>query len=318
MKIILVVLSVVISSCVFALTPSNTNLNAYEKLCSNALPSVAYDFNLNNSVDCINGNALSVYYVFQASQTVNDTLFKIIGATNNLSIYGPFDSESQLVAQYVQGNVFPINNNHTYSNKVCAKGTIIAGKFYCVVVKFNNCNMVFTRVVNPSLFTDCSTQLGCEDCIQKFEPSIGKYVLSAWLKEPSTPTSATTYTHGYISVKNGQFQKQLLASGQIIDGWQRIEDTISIVIQGQIKIELLSTGGEVLFDDIRIFPVDGSAITYVYDPLTLRLMAELDERNYAKLYEYDEEGKLIRVKKETEKGIMTIQENRENTSNDGN
>jgi hypothetical protein len=43
-------------------------------------------------------------------------------------------------------------------------------------------------------------------------------------------------------------------------------------------------------------------------------MAELDERNYAKLYEYDEEGKLIRVKKETEKGIMTIQENRENSS----
>jgi hypothetical protein len=52
--------------------------------------------------------------------------------------------------------------------------------------------------------------------------------------------------------------------------------------------------------------------------MTLRLMAELDERNYAKLYEYDEEGKLIRVKKETEKGVMTIQENRENSSSDGN
>jgi hypothetical protein len=41
-------------------------------------------------------------------------------------------------------------------------------------------------------------------------------------------------------------------------------------------------------------------------------MAELDERNYATFYEYDEEGKLIRVKKETEKGVMTIQENRDN------
>ena len=58
----------------------------------------------------------------------------------------------------------------------------------------------------------------------------------------------------------------------------------------------------------------GSMITYVYDPITLRLMAEMDERNYAKIYEYDEEGKLIRVKKETEKGIMTIQQTNENTS----
>jgi hypothetical protein len=53
-------------------------------------------------------------------------------------------------------------------------------------------------------------------------------------------------------------------------------------------------------------------MSYVYDPISLRLMAELDERNYATLYEYDEEGKLIRIKKETEKGIMTIQENRDN------
>jgi hypothetical protein len=43
-------------------------------------------------------------------------------------------------------------------------------------------------------------------------------------------------------------------------------------------------------------------------------VAELDERNYATLYEYDEEGKLIRVKKETEKGIMTIKENKNNTT----
>jgi hypothetical protein len=42
-------------------------------------------------------------------------------------------------------------------------------------------------------------------------------------------------------------------------------------------------------------------------------MAELDENNYATFYEYDLEGGLIRVKKETEKGIFTIQETRSNT-----
>jgi hypothetical protein len=39
-------------------------------------------------------------------------------------------------------------------------------------------------------------------------------------------------------------------------------------------------------------------------------MAELDDRNYATFYEYDEEGTLVRVKKETEKGIYTIKESR--------
>ncbi len=42
----------------------------------------------------------------------------------------------------------------------------------------------------------------------------------------------------------------------------------------------------------------------------MRLMADLDENNYASLYEYDDDGTLIRVKKETEKGIMTIRETR--------
>ena len=39
-------------------------------------------------------------------------------------------------------------------------------------------------------------------------------------------------------------------------------------------------------------------------------MAELDENNYSTFYEYDNEGGLIRVKKETEKGVYTIQETR--------
>jgi hypothetical protein len=79
-----------------------------------------------------------------------------------------------------------------------------------------------------------------------------------------------------------------------------------------ITLTNLQSGGISFFDDIRFFPFDGSMMSYVYDPETLRLVAELDERNYAKFYEYDEEGKLIRVKKETERGVMTIQENRNN------
>ena len=44
-------------------------------------------------------------------------------------------------------------------------------------------------------------------------------------------------------------------------------------------------------------------------------MAELDENNYATFYEYDLEGNLVRVKKETIEGIKTLQENRSHSSN---
>ena len=70
---------------------------------------------------------------------------------------------------------------------------------------------------------------------------------------------------------------------------------------------------DVYFDDIRIFPFDASMKTYVYDPINMRLAAELDERHYATFYEYNEEGQLVRIKKETEKGIMTIQETKSNS-----
>ena len=65
------------------------------------------------------------------------------------------------------------------------------------------------------------------------------------------------------------------------------------------------------YDDIRFFPFDASMKSYVYDPLTLRLVAEMDGENYATFYEYDEEGAMVRVKKETERGVMTLREARQ-------
>jgi len=50
--------------------------------------------------------------------------------------------------------------------------------------------------------------------------------------------------------------------------------------------------------------------SFVYDPVTLRLVAELDENNYSSFYEYDNDGTPVRIKKETERGIKTIKETR--------
>ena len=51
--------------------------------------------------------------------------------------------------------------------------------------------------------------------------------------------------------------------------------------------------------------------TYVYDDRALRLMAAQDDQNFSIFYEYDSEGKLARSKRETERGIVTLNDVRE-------
>jgi hypothetical protein len=133
-----------------------------------------------------------------------------------------------------------------------------------------------------------------------------KYVVSAWYKSNgnSTPT---------ITVVNGQnVSTQVMP--QKIEGWQRIETTFTVPVSGNVQLQFYYTGtGTIhLIDDIRIQPFTSAQVTYVYDPVTLWLLAELDNRNFATFYNYDEEGALVQVKKETEKGIMTLQTSRNN------
>lgn len=163
----------------------------------------------------------------------------------------------------------------------------------------------------------------CTDCLS-FQPVPGKeYMLSAWVKE-ETAIQLKTYENAVINVvffnnvdtndiRHRIGFENFVAKGDIIDGWQRItskflipEDTKTI----GIELENKSDGIPVYFDDIRIYPLDGSVKTFVYDDETFKLMSELDENNYSTFYEYDNEGGLVRVKKETSKGIKTIQETR--------
>jgi hypothetical protein len=163
-----------------------------------------------------------------------------------------------------------------------------------------------------------SGSITCPTCIPSFAPIPGnKYLISAWVKEKNAPQSKTSYTYPGITVlypSAGGSSGPFIPDGNIIDGWQRIEAEFTIPGGAtDMTVKLECTSNDCYYDDIRILPFDGSLKSYVYDPVNLRLVAELDERNYATLYEYDEEGKLIRIKKETEKGKMTIKENRNNT-----
>lgn len=163
----------------------------------------------------------------------------------------------------------------------------------------------------------------CGNCIQPFGPEEDStYILNAWAKEEGAPFGTTEYADPRIIIQTLDgggaplgTPVVITCSGPIVDGWQRMEGEVTIDAgSGGLSVTLECDNDACFFDDIRMFPKSGSMKSYVYDPTTLRFTAELDERHYATFYEYDGEGKLVRVKKETERGIMTIQETRYNSS----
>ncbi|KYP14097.1 PA14 domain-containing protein [Flavihumibacter sp. CACIAM 22H1] len=151
----------------------------------------------------------------------------------------------------------------------------------------------------------------------KFSPiQNSKMVLSAWVKMGGADCNTAPALENVIRINYNDESSgtgtALTKTGTRIDGWQRYEavitvpsnaDMLNIIVQGV-------DGRQVFVDDIRVQPYNSALKAFVYDPVSLRLMADLDENNYASFYEYDDDGTLIRVKKETEKGIMTIRETR--------
>ncbi|HEY0609786.1 MAG TPA: hypothetical protein VGD35_09025, partial [Chitinophaga sp.] len=143
-----------------------------------------------------------------------------------------------------------------------------------------------------------------------------KAVVSAWVKE-AQDCKCTSYTNSYIKVvvkgadASGSAIYPAVPTGAIIDGWQRIEQVVDLPAGTEaLSLILLNANGTAYFDDIRVHPYNANMKSFVYDAQNLRLMAELDENNYATFYEYDDDGTLTRVKKETERGIKTIKETR--------
>jgi hypothetical protein len=151
---------------------------------------------------------------------------------------------------------------------------------------------------------------------KRFSPLQGqKVVVSAWVKQEGLCTSGN-YENAQLNLTfnntEGNNTFQFKPTGNIIEGWQRIEDTLTIPANAtSLNLSMKATAGiPVYFDDVRIQPFNGNMKSFVYNPVNLRLMAELDENNYATFYEYDDEGTLIRLKKETERGVKTIKETR--------
>jgi hypothetical protein len=132
-----------------------------------------------------------------------------------------------------------------------------------------------------------------------------EYLLSMWIYD-GKPQSGTL-NNVTISVNGTNYDNARIVP--VVEGWKRVELKFTGGYFSMQISPVVNTGG-VFIDDFRIQPLNAKLNTYVYDERTLRLMAQLDENNYATLYEYDDEGTPIRVKKETERGIVTLKENR--------
>lgn len=144
-----------------------------------------------------------------------------------------------------------------------------------------------------------------------------EYLLSAWLsindKHLVTPVLGSNLgiRVSYYDEDDVQLGDTLMVpQGNIIEGWQKLESKFTYP-ENASYIELMFTPGTattLYIDDLRLHPFDGNMQSYVYELDTYRLRAVIDENNYASRYFYDAEGNLYLVKKETEKGIRTIQE----------
>jgi uncharacterized repeat protein (TIGR01451 family) len=221
----------------------------------------------------------------------------------------------------------------TYSAKVSGDtGTSYNSFIYNAKDNLGHC-VVHSNARKLTILNDGE---GCEppciDCASFGLIKGEKYLVSGWVKEESTRNpnkQFKTYIDSNISVyfkhenSNDLFDVPYIftfrPTGDIIDGWQRIIGEITVpgsdtIRVGDMILELKneSRSEKVIsyFDDVRVLPTKGNMKSFVYDQKTQRLMAELDENNYSTFYEYDLEGGLIRIKKETEKGVFTIQETR--------
>lgn len=140
-----------------------------------------------------------------------------------------------------------------------------------------------------------------------------KYIISAWVKLAGNDkliTRKKEYIDKVYFTGDAVSNSQKNTYGDVIEGWVRIEQEFTATSeQSVITLTNMNNDFNILYiDDIRIQPFNSSLQTYVYDPQNYKLRATLDGNNFASLYYYDEQGNLQLTKKETERGIQTIQE----------
>ena len=298
--------------------PSATNFHYYQGSCKTYIKittAQVYNFNL----------ALTSRYSYSSqprsySNTIGVEILDInnnsINSTN-LSTYILSNSDSKHYSVFLCPGIYLINGtyNERYAVEDNPSNSQNTYSWNC-----DNCQSQDYKNLSTANGCISSKPIAVSESMlnQSFALVPGKKMqFSAWVKEASD--SIVNYRPSYLKnhvelqyPESGTAPALFYPVGPIVEGWQKVEGEFTVPANGSTANLVFSNDGNqpVYFDDIRIHPFDANMKSYVYDARSLRLAAELDENNYASFYEYDEEGQLVRVKKETIQGIKTIKETR--------
>ena len=265
-------------------------------------------------------DALGVY----SSAVYNNQGNLIIAAGNNaqygqLAFDGFENYEGRLLKMCPEneyfGNSEDIPDNHSLSSQshTGEKSLIIVSQDVLTYTVNLNTNVIQPQPNDmPYTMKEIDALFG----FGNYESDVAQdYLVSYWVKENSNLVlndfNGISLSSNNITIQTG------VSKSKVIEGWQKIDQIITIPagVNTNTTLSFNNTSlNNYLIDDIRIQPVKSSMKSFVYDYKTLRFIAELDENNFATFYEYDEEGALLRVKKETVRGIQTIQESRNHSS----
>lgn len=264
---------------------------------------------LSNNNFWANGTAGSVGGVEQNSQEISMIVGQVY--TIEVSFYNQWGTyqldlkwqyKPASATQYTMGYA-PIPTTYLYPPT--------ATTFQQVITQNFTCNRLDSSQVTGNALTDTFSLIQSK-----------RMLLSAWVKVGTANCCfPATYNNGSNSITisyngNSWADVTMKPAGNVIEGWQRYESDFTVPGNATaLTVSLNNTqgSGAVYFDDIRIHPYNANVKSFVYHSGNLRLMAELDENNYASMYEYDDDGTLTRVKKETQLGIKTITETRSAT-----
>ena len=79
-----------------------------------------------------------------------------------------------------------------------------------------------------------------------------------------------------------------------------------------VSLQLRTTLNDLVIDDIRVQPYSSEMVCYVYDHAQ-RILASFDDQHFPLLYQYNEQGQLVRKQKVTREGVKTISETQYST-----
>jgi hypothetical protein len=257
-------------------------------------------------------NDFSVYIIDSLGNTVSSYPFQQVGFNSNNAFYSAFLCPGTYLVNYYIDELYSATDNglnythNTYSwscsNSTSADYKNLDKSIGCIFTK----PMASQSTMQNPLFT---------------VPAGKKMLFTGWVREtcgdPVNGISCkdSSYTHDQVKLQfggTGSSDVTLIPTGPIIDGWQKYEGSFTApASSASMTLSLVNNSANTIyFDDIRVHPFNANMKTYVYDPINLREVAELDGNNYATFYEYDEEGVLIRMKIETREGIKTVKETR--------